>query len=97
MNSDLSISHEASDNGGRYWADVDGGVAKLTYLNSGVGVVVIDRTFVPPQSRGRDIAQRLVERAVDDARANGVKIVPQCPYVAKLFARRPDLNEVRAV
>ena len=94
--SDIEIGHDLNNGGGRYWVEVDGGSAELTYINRGDDVIVIDHTYVPPEARGRDIAQRLVERAVADARERNLRIVPQCPYVAKLFDRRADLAERRA-
>ncbi len=93
---EIEIGHDLNNGGGRYWVEVDGGSAELTYTNRGDDVIVIDHTYVPPESRGRDIAQRLVERAVADARQRNLRIVPQCPYVAKLFDRRADLAERRA-
>lgn len=96
MTEPLEIGHDLNNGGGRYWAMVEGGSAELTYRNHKPGVILIDHTFVPEAARGRDIAQQLVERAVADARANNLKIIPQCPYVASLFRRRPDLDAVRA-
>ena len=93
---DIIIGHDFNNDGGRYWAEVPGGSAELTYKNRGDDVIVIDHTFVPPQSRGKDIARRLVEHAVADARIRNLKIVPQCPYVDKLFRVRADLEELRA-
>ncbi len=96
MPNSFTINHQCTVNGGRYFGDVLGGEAELTYRNRSDGVMVIDRTFVPPEARGGKIALLLVERAVADAKANGVKIVPQCPYVDKVFKRRPDLDALRA-
>ncbi len=92
----IAIGHNSNNDGGRYWAEVPGGSAELTYTNRGDDVIIIDHTYVPPAARGKNVAQRLVERAVADARARNVKIVPQCPYVAKLFKVRADLDERRA-
>ena len=92
----LVIGHDFNNGGGRYWIELEAGSAELTYRNRGDGVIVIDHTFVPPEARGKNIAQNLVERAVGDARKSNLKIVPQCPYVELLFKRRPDLNELRA-
>ena len=96
MTDALQINHQPNAEGGRYWAAVNGGDAELTYQRSIDKIIIIDHTYVPPAARGGSIARELVERAVADARAAGVKIVPQCPYVDKLFNRRPDLNETRA-
>ena len=57
---------------------------------------VADHTFVPPEMRGRGVAQQLVEALVADARAQGFKIVPQCSYVEALFRRHPDWSELLA-
>jgi len=46
--------------------------------------------------RGRGIAGALVERLVADARREGFKVVPQCPYVVAQFDRHPDWADVRA-
>ncbi|MEO1252258.1 MAG: GNAT family N-acetyltransferase [Pseudomonadota bacterium] len=92
----MEIGHDFNNDGGRYWAEVEGGSAELTWRNGAAGEIIIDHTYVPPASRGRDIALRLVERAVADAKARRLKIVPQCPYVAKVFESRADLAEVRA-
>ncbi len=93
---ELKIGHDINNNGGRFWAIVAGGSAELTYTNSDDGVIIVDHTYTPPQARGQKIALQLVEHAVAYARANELKIVPQCPYVAKLFDARPDLAERRA-
>ncbi|WP_428407921.1 GNAT family N-acetyltransferase [Hyphococcus sp.] len=85
----LDIQHEKRGDNGRYWALAGDGEAELTYRMRG-DVMVIDHTFTPPEARGKNVAQRLVERAVDEARESGLKIDPVCPYVAKLFQRRPE-------
>lgn len=94
--SDLDIGHDLNNGGGRYWVEVDGGSAELTYVNRGDDVIVVDHTFVPKESRGGAVAQRLVERIVADARAHNLKIAPQCPYVARLFERRPEWSDIDA-
>lgn len=93
MSGNIDIRNEFTNEGGRYFASVAGGWAELTYRRVRDGVIAIDHTYVPTEARGGKIAERLVERAVADARAEGVRIVPECPYVAVLFKRRPDLDE----
>jgi hypothetical protein len=36
----------------------------------------------------------LVQRAVDDARAAGKKLVPLCPFAAAQFRRHPEWSDV---
>ncbi len=58
--------------------------------------VLADHTLTPVELRGRGIAGALVERLVADARREGFRIVPQCPYVAAQFERHPEWSDVRA-
>lgn len=91
----LAIEHQRDGSKGRYAARVDGGEAELTYRLKD-GVMAIDHTFTPPQARGRNIARRIAERAVDDARAEGLRVDPICPYVKLLFERKPEWASLRA-
>lgn len=90
------IQHEESGASGRYFLATAHGEAELTYSLAGKNRMIIDHTFVPPEARGGSVAQHLVERAVDDARARGLKIVPLCSYVATQFRRRKDWADLMA-
>lgn len=94
-NDNLDIQHERKGDAGRYWALVGDGEAELTYKMRGE-VMTIDHTFTPVAARGKNIARQLVERAISDARENGLTIDPVCPYVAKLFQRRPEWAPLKA-
>jgi predicted GNAT family acetyltransferase len=82
---------------GDYRAAVPGSprAAELTWAARG-RTRIANHTFVPPEARGRGIAQALVEAMVADAREHGFTIEPQCSYVAALFRRNPDWADVRA-
>jgi predicted GNAT family acetyltransferase len=94
----LSIEHEDLGRNGVYRASVPGSdePARLTWKAMGPDVRVADHTFVPPEARGLGIAERLVEAMVADARAQGFRIDPACPYVAKLFAERSEWRPLKA-
>jgi len=81
---------------GAYRAEVPGAHrgAELTWVARG-GTRIANHTFVPPEARGRGIAQALVEAMAADARDLGFTIEPQCSYVAALFRRNPDWADVR--
>lgn|SRR5690554_2125406 len=97
MNEDLVIHHDRNDRRGRYWADLgQGAEAEMTYRFREDGAMVIGHTGVPPAFEGRGIALRLVKRAIADARAEGLRIVPQCPYVAVQFRRHPEWADLLA-
>ena len=75
---------------GRYTVEADGKTAELTYSTAAPGVISADHTYVPPEFRGRGIAEALVARLVADARAEGVRILPRCSYVEVQRRRHPD-------
>ena len=81
---------------GAYRAELPGmRAAELTWRASGEARIA-NHTFVPPEMRGRGIAQALVEALVADARAQGFTIVPLCSYVEVLFRRHPEWSDVLA-
>ena len=93
----IEITREDETTHGTYRAEVEGSdrPAVLTWVARGP-IRVANHTFVPPEARGRGIAQLLVEALVSDAREHGFTIEPQCSYVAALFRRNPDRADVRA-
>ena len=79
---------------GAYRAELPGSrAAVLTWRASG-NTRIANHTFVPPEMRGRGIAQQLVEALVADARAKGFTIVPLCSYVEALFRRNPEWGDL---
>jgi predicted GNAT family acetyltransferase len=44
--------------------------------------------------RGRGVGQALVERAVLDARLEGFRIIPLCPFAKAQFERHPAWRDV---
>jgi predicted GNAT family acetyltransferase len=52
---------------------------------------------VPDALRGRSVGQALVQRAVDDARREGFRIIPLCPFAKSQFQRHPEWRDVLSV
>ena len=95
MGNDYRIEHQQGATGGRYVLTVEGQESVLTYSRAD-GRMLITHTYVPSALRGRDLGVALVARAVADARAQGIKIVPICPFVKLQIARRPEWQDVLA-
>lgn len=89
---DLEITRSESWLRGRYEARVKGkdGTGELTYRKLGVDAIVAEHTGVPKALRGNGIASALVERLVDDAKKEGFRIVPSCPFVQAMFDKHPE-------
>lgn len=69
-------------------------LAEVTYYWRG-NIMVITHTTVRDQLAGRGTARRLYTAAVEAARAEGFKIVPQCPVALRTFNKQADWNDVR--
>jgi len=73
----------------QYEARIGGHVAFLEYAREGNRLVLI-HTEVPKPLEGRGIAGKIVKAALDDARAQHLEVIPQCPYVASYIKRHQD-------
>jgi predicted GNAT family acetyltransferase len=73
----------------RYEVTLDGALVGLAdYVVVG-STVAIPHTEVDPSVRGQGIAAALVRFALDDIRAAGRRVDPQCPYVRTFIDRHP--------
>lgn len=79
----------------RFELDADGVTAVANYRLAG-NVMTLTHTETPREARGRGIASRLTEGALQAARARGLKIVPQCPFVSAWIDRHPEFDDLLA-
>lgn len=94
MSDNGDIERTESETKGRYAVRIDGAEAELTYSRAGETRIIIDHTQVPEALKGRGIGVMLVSRAVEDARAEGKKIIPLCPFAKMQFGRHPEWGDV---
>jgi len=79
----------------RFELDADGHTAVVNYRRS-PGVIAFTHTEVPPELRGGGIASRLIRGALEAARAEGLKVVPTCPFVAGYIGKHPEFADLLA-
>ncbi|MGF7162625.1 putative GNAT family acetyltransferase [Rhodoligotrophos appendicifer] len=91
---DETIEREDGPSKGRYRLVVDGIEAEMTYSRAGDGLIIIDHTEVPAALRGRKVGERLVRQAIEDARRDGVDIIPLCPFAKAQIGRHPEWQDV---
>lgn len=93
MSDTPAVRHNAAAN--RYEIEIEGHLAVAEYVMED-GRQVFTHTLVPPELRGRGLAEALVRTALDDARAAGRKVVPACSYVAKFIERNSQFQDLLA-
>ncbi|KAK1176898.1 GNAT family N-acetyltransferase [Streptomyces sp. NBS 14/10] len=85
---------ERADADRRYEILVDGRRAGLTaYRDLGVQRVFF-HTEVDEAFAGQGLGPHLVQQALADVRASGMRIVPVCPYVAKFLKRHDEFADI---
>jgi predicted GNAT family acetyltransferase len=79
----------------RYELTLDGATAFVRYRRV-PGVVTFIHTEVPDALGGQGIGSRLARHVLEDARRQGLKVVPLCPFIAAWMARHPEYDDLRA-
>ena len=93
---DISITREDGPTGGRYVTTVNGHEAEMTYSRAGSTRIIIDHTGVPRELGGMGVGKALILRAVEDARKDGIKIIPLCPFAKAQIEKNKDWQDVLA-
>lgn len=79
----------------RYELDADGATAFADYRLA-PGKVIITHTETPRPLRGRGIASKLVQGALEQIRADGLKVVAGCSFVVDYLEKHPEFTDVVA-
>jgi predicted GNAT family acetyltransferase len=79
----------------RYELEVDGHLAIAEYRLR-PGRISFTHTEVPDALAGRGVGKRLVKAALDDVRAQGLKVVPICPFVKHYIDTHPEEQDLLA-
>ncbi len=88
------IEREDTRSGGVYRLKIGDAVAEMTFSRASDALIIIDHTEVPEALRGQHAGNRLLERAIAEAREKGAKIFPLCPFAAAQFRRHPEYRDV---
>ena len=73
----------------RYEMQTEAGLAVLEYMRDGKRLALV-HTEVPRAVESRGLGAQLVKAALDDAMAQGLRIVPMCAFVRAYLARHPE-------
>lgn len=69
--------------------------AFVTYRR-GDGIIYLNHAEVPPELEGQGIGGRLVRATLDAVRAEGLKVVPRCSFVAAFIRRNEAYQDMLA-
>ncbi len=91
------MSNAVTDNTAlnRYELITDGGIAFIRY-RAGAGIRTFTHAEVPKALEGHGLGSALARGALDLARAQGCKIVPQCPFIADFIAKHSEYRDLVA-
>ena len=88
MTEDLRIAHDPDAS--RYEIFVGDAVAGFAEYEVHGSIMTFTHTVTSPHLRGRGLASRVVQFALDDARKHGFTVVPRCWYVAQFIDEHPE-------
>ncbi len=88
-----AVRHDIAQN--RFALDIEGETVFSEYRLT-PGVITFFHTLTPSKLRGRGLAGIVVKAALDFARAEKLKVVPQCWYVGQYMDTHPEYQDVRA-
>jgi len=77
----------------RFEADVDGHTAFVSYLRRN-DTIFFTHTEVPREIEGRGLGSALAKAVLDRARAEHLKVVARCPFIAKYIERHPEYQSL---
>jgi predicted GNAT family acetyltransferase len=70
----------------RFEIRVDGELAGFAEYRRRPGLIAFTHTLIDPRFEGQGLATRLVQEALTEARADGLSVLPFCPFVRAYVA-----------
>lgn len=91
----MLIQQETHENSGSFYIDDAGKrMAELTYNIIPGNTLNINHTEVNDKLQGKNLGYEMVEKVVEYARENKMKVYPACSFAAKVFEEQPAFNDV---
>jgi predicted GNAT family acetyltransferase len=83
----FDITHDRGQR--RFETLVEGESAVLDYAREGNTMIIL-HVVVPDAIGGRGIGGALTQAAFESARADGLRVVPQCPFAESYAHKHPE-------
>lgn len=86
----MQIEHKQANGGGTFFInDGEINIAEMVYSIGSGGEMIIEHTEVDKALQGKNIGTELVDKAVEYARTNNMKIIPVCRFANAIIRRNP--------
>ena len=77
----------------RFEVTLDGETAFAEYRLK-PGKIILPHTVVPPAFEGKGVAGALARAAFGHARAEGLKVIPTCPFMSAWVKKHPEEHDI---
>ena len=88
---EIQINHDKQAK--RFETTIEGQTGYLSYQDKG-DVLIYDHTIVPQSLGGKGVGSALVKHALNYARDNDKKVLPQCSFVASYIDKHPEYQDL---
>lgn len=78
----------------RYTASLGGEPAGIAAYERSDDTITFTHTVVDEEVEGQGIGSTLIRHALDDARSQGLTVVPQCGFVAAFIEDHPEYQDL---
>ncbi len=89
--SNLDITHNQAAK--RFEVSIDNQIGYISYQERD-GKLIYDHTIVPQELGGRGVGSALVKHALDYAREQNKKVLPQCSFVASYISKHSEYQDL---
>lgn len=94
MTDEPTIVHNPDET--RYEIHLRGERLGLTHYRVTPEAWVFDHTEIDDAHEGEGLGSRLARGALDDVRAQGHRVVAECPFIRRWIAEHPDYQDLLA-
>ena len=91
MTKTITIRNNEKDS--QFETEAEGGLALAAYHREG-DVITFTHTEVPEEAEGQGIGGTLARAALDFARAEKLKVVPMCQFIAAFIKRHHEYRDL---
>lgn len=90
----MTVEHRPDEH--RFVVRLADGEGELVYTRPDPKTINLRHTGVPESGRGHGVADALATAAFAYARAQGLRVIPTCPFVRTWLSRHPEMRDLLA-